>query len=66
MLGRRSQKTLTIIAAPVNVDAAAIVAGKLGEWKARGVGCGQTTPVLSDTMEMHKNKKPFHSQKFDG
>lgn len=38
---RGYEKTLTIIAAPVYVDAASIVAGKLGEWETCGVGCGQ-------------------------
>lgn len=32
-------KTLTIVTAPVDVDAAAIVAGKLSEGKTGGVGC---------------------------
>ena len=35
------EQTLTIITAPVNVDAASVVAGELGEGEARGVGCGQ-------------------------
>lgn len=42
--GRRGEnkgQTLTIIAAPVYVDAASVVAGKLGEGETCGVGCGQ-------------------------
>lgn len=38
---RGHEKTLTIIAAPVYVDAASVVAGKLGEGETCGVGCGQ-------------------------
>lgn len=38
---RKKKLTLTIITAPVYVDAASVVAGKLGEGETCGVGCGQ-------------------------
>lgn len=37
---RRKEPTLTVIAAPVNVDAASVVAGELCEGEAGGIGCG--------------------------
>lgn len=37
----RGEQTLTIIAAPVYVDTATVVASKLGEGETCGVGCGQ-------------------------
>lgn len=40
-MSRGSEQTPTIVAAPVDVDAAAVVAGKLGEGEACGVGCGE-------------------------
>lgn len=45
------EQMLTIVAAPVYVDAAAIVAGKLSEGETRGVGWGERSvtgwcPVL--------------------
>lgn len=39
--GEVKEQTLTIITAPVNVDAAPVVAGELGEGETCGVGCGQ-------------------------
>lgn len=41
-MGRGSQQTQTIITAPVDVDAAAVVAGKLGKRETCGVGCEET------------------------
>lgn len=42
----RSEQTLTVVAAPVYVDAAAIVAGKLSEGETRGVRWGQSSDWL--------------------
>lgn len=43
---QRSEPTLTVVAAPVYVDAAAIVAGKLSEGETRRVRCGQSSDRL--------------------
>lgn len=39
--GENEEHKLTIITTPVDVDAASIVAGELGERETCGVGCGQ-------------------------
>lgn len=60
----REKETLTIIAAPVYVDAASIVAGELSEGETCGVCCGQkqnegrsvrTHPKIN-TFEMSKQQ----------
>lgn len=40
---------LTVITAPINVDAASIVAGKLCEWETGGVGCGHGRHIVHYT-----------------
>lgn len=45
------EESQTVVAAPVYVDAAAVVAGELCEGEAGGVGCGETTPPSSHTVE---------------
>lgn len=44
------EQTLTIITAPVDVDAAPIVAGELGEGEAGGVGCRHSESLADYTL----------------
>lgn len=50
--------TLTIVTAPVYVDAASVVAGKLGEGETRGVGCGRNESLELNLHETACSYRP--------
>lgn len=53
---RRKEPTLTVVAAPVDVDAASVVAGELREREAGGVGCGHGTRMADYTLACQNDK----------